>query len=160
MKDIHPYPRSTWPRLLCALQANELQRTVAEITRDFTIDDLVAPQSGLGLLQLRDGAFAEPYFIGEIPLSCAHVRVHAPDGRNAEGAAQLLDDRVNQARAIAILDAVLAERLPGWETVISLLQCGERHLAKAEAARKTMLGKTRVDFSMLSVEVDEEEVHD
>ncbi len=119
--------------------------------------DVALPQSGLGLLQLQDSALGDRYFLGEIPLARAHVRLVHADGQSTEGAAQLLDDRASLARAIAILDAVKAAQWPGSERVDALLQAGLTHWQGIEASRNALLARTRVDFALLGANEEEDD---
>lgn len=154
----NPYPRGDWPHLLSALPATRVAQTARALTADCAVEDLSLPSAGLGLLQLRDGALGDAYFIGEVPLARAHVRLTTRDGRSAEGAAQLLDDRAGLARAIALLDALLAERLPGAEQALALLQTGAEIRRQEARERRALLQATRVDFSLLGS--GEEELDD
>ncbi|MBD1400872.1 phosphonate C-P lyase system protein PhnG [Pelovirga terrestris] len=141
--------RRDWPRLLLTLPAHHFSAALREIKEQCQVVDLALPQAGLALLQLRDGALAEPYFIGEIPLARAVVRVTDPEGRQSEGAAQIMDDRAGLARDIAICDAVLAAGLAGEELIHALLTQGTRLRAQIDAERGALLTRTRVDFSLL-----------
>ncbi|MCL2655883.1 MAG: phosphonate C-P lyase system protein PhnG [Betaproteobacteria bacterium] len=152
------HPRSAWPRLLSALPAAEVKQLAASLAADYTIEDLVIPQSGLGLLQLRDSALADAYFLGEIPIAQAHVRLTANNRQPAEGAARVLDDRAKLARAIAVLDAILAAPLAGAEAVAALLERGWQRIAAQEAERRGLLNATRVDFSLLGTDEDDDDV--
>jgi alpha-D-ribose 1-methylphosphonate 5-triphosphate synthase subunit PhnG len=149
-------PRTDWPRLWGALPAEEVRATAEACTRHCRVEDISLPQSGLSLVKLRDAALLDEWFLGEIPLARAHVRLHAGDGREAEGGAQILDDRARLARQMAILDAVLSARLPGWEQPQALLEKGRalRDLERAE--RQAMLSATRVDFAMLNAVEDDD----
>jgi alpha-D-ribose 1-methylphosphonate 5-triphosphate synthase subunit PhnG len=158
MTHYESYPRRDWPRLLLALPPQKVMEAARELTERCLVDDQALPQSGLALLQLRDGALAEPYFIGEIPLSRAHVTVVDDKGEKGEGAAQILDDRASLARAMAILDAVLANKLNGSENIEILLEEGARRLLRDEASRSVILKRTRVDFSLLDATGEDNEI--
>lgn len=149
MTDPTSYPRRDWPRLFLSLPPQKIKEAVRNLTELCQIDDQALPQSGLALLQLRDGALAEPYYIGETPLSRAQVTVIDKNGKKGAGAAQILDDRTNLARDVAILDAMLANRLNGHEIIEHLLEEGAHGLARNEASRSVILERTRVDFSLL-----------
>lgn len=149
-------PRAQWPRLLAALPAKDIKRCADELARGWQVTDVSLPQSGLGLLQLRDSALAENYFLGEIPVARAHVRLVRPDSQSIEGAAQLMDDRASLVRAIAIMDAVKAAQWPGSERVDELLQAGQSHWQGIEASRKALLAITRVEFSLLGANDEED----
>lgn len=150
-------PRSDWPRLWGALPAEEVAAVAADCTRECRVEDISLPQSGLSLLKLRDAALLDAWYLGEIPLARAHVRLHAHDGRQAEGGAQLLDDRARLARQIAILDAVLSARLPGWEGAAALLEKGRVRCERERAERQALLAATRVDFAILNAVEDDDD---
>lgn len=107
------------------------------------------PQSGLGMLKLKDSAFDEPFYLGEFPLATAWVEVQTPEGIIAEGAAQIMDDRIELAEALALCDAVLSARLPGWQQLAEMLEEGMSVLKAIRQERKQMLASTLVDFSLL-----------
>jgi alpha-D-ribose 1-methylphosphonate 5-triphosphate synthase subunit PhnG len=149
--------RGDWPRALAALPADELKAAADAIARRHDVQDVGLPQAGLGLLTLRDGAFHEPFYLGEIPVARAHVVVRTHDGREANGGALLVDDRACLARALAILDATLSAHLPGWETVAALVERGISRRSELEAQRRRMLARTRVDFSLLAQAEEEDD---
>ncbi|WP_275096166.1 phosphonate C-P lyase system protein PhnG [Sedimenticola hydrogenitrophicus] len=151
------YERADWARLLCAHPAAEVKQAASDLAYRHTVEDLTLPQAGLGLMQLRDSALRDAYFLGEIPLARAHVRVTTAEGRQSEGGAQLLDDRSGLARAVAILDAVLAGGLPGAEAVVPLLERGRERCEALAAERRAQLAATRVDFSLLGTTDEEDE---
>jgi len=143
------YQRAEWPRLLSLIPAAKVKSVAKCLEERHSVCDISLPKSGLALLQLSESALCDKYFIGEVPLSCAHVKVISKDGISAKGWAQMLDDRVGLVRAIAILDAVLAGQLPGFESIYPLLEEGGEKQGEVEALRKNILLKTRVDFSLL-----------
>jgi len=150
-------PRSDWLRLWTALPPGRVKSVAEGVAQRYRIEDLGASPSGLGLLPLRDSALGEPYFLGEIPLARAHVRITGDAGMTAEGAAVLLDDRASIARAMAILDGALAARLPGFEPILALLEEGSRAVEAITAGRRALLAATRVDFSLLGTADEEDE---
>lgn len=141
--------RSAWASALSAVPAAELLSLGDELIRNLEVRPKSIPQAGLGILKLNDSALREDFFLGEFPFASAWLEVTTPDGERAEGAAQLMDDRLEVVEAVALCDAVLSARLPGWERVLRLV---DRGLALREATRrerKLMLAQTRVDFSLL-----------
>lgn len=153
--------RGQWPRIFSALPASKVRGQADVFADRFAAQDIILPQSGLGLLQLRDSALGDTYFLGEVPIARAHVLLTDPDnptGKQAEGAARILDDRASLARSIAILDAVLASRLPGFEAVLVLLEEGAAILDEIKKQRQRLLTQTRVDFSLLSATEEDADV--
>jgi len=152
-------PRPEWARMLSALPSRDIRQFAERFESACAIEDLSLPQSGLALLKLRDTVLDETFYLGEIPLSRAHVAVRSADGRVAEGGGQIMDDRSSMAHDIAILDAVLSGKLPGWENVEALLLRGAAVRREEAMERKRLLDTTRVDFSLLG-KVEEEEEND
>jgi len=150
-------PRQSWCHALSALALEDLQHQTAALAGALTITDVGLPQSGLALLALRDGAFQESFNLGEVPLAQAHVSVRAADGREAHGGAVVLEDQVELARTLAILDAVLAGRLPGWEQVAQTVARGAALRAQEQDERNRILARTRVDFSVFGREQEDDE---
>lgn len=149
-------PRNDWPRALCELNAAEIKAVAATLSRDIEVRDVVLPQAGLGLLSLTDGAFHEPFYLGEIPVARAEVILKTAEGREVQGGSVLVDDRAQLARSIAILDAVLSGKLPGYDVAENLVKKGEQMRMQKISERRQMLAATRVDFSLLEQEDDED----
>jgi alpha-D-ribose 1-methylphosphonate 5-triphosphate synthase subunit PhnG len=149
-------PRREWQSALCALHANEVKEMAAKLTRDVEVSDVALPHGGLGLLTLRDGAFHESFYLGEIPVARSDVMLRIPGGEEIRGGAIIVDDRAQFARSIAILDAVLTGRFPGWEQAAILIERGIGIRMQKDSERKQMLAATRVDFSLLGQEDEDE----
>jgi len=141
--------RNIWVHALTALPADELLDLTASLSDDWQVRPKAIPQAGLGMLRLNDSAFDEPFFLGEFPLASAWLEVQTPDGVIAEGAAQLMDERLELAEALALCDAILANRLPGWEQLALLLEQGMARREQIRRERTQMLAGTQVDFSLL-----------
>ena len=151
-------PRSQWVRCLSTLRPEVLKALAASCTAGCEVLDLQLPKAGLGLLQLRDSALGDAYFIGEIPLAKAHVRITTESGRVVEGAAFLMDDRIGLVKALATLDAVLTAKIPGWEQVEAALLQGHQTVLEQVRVRKLIIETTRVDFSLLSAAREDDDV--
>lgn len=145
-----PVPRQAWVRALTAHPPEKLKALAEALAAGHEVRLKSLPQAGLGLLTLTDGAFHEPYYLGEFPLSSCSVELSLSDGRTAAGGAHVMADDAELARALAILDAVLAARLPGWEEVSSQIDAGATVRAGEDRRRRAMLAATRVDFAMLN----------
>ncbi len=149
-------PRSQWLRLWTALPADRVRTAADELSKRYVVEDIELPQSGLGLLPLNDGALGEAYYLGEIPLARAHVRIADSTGKTVEGGAIVMDDRARLARSLAILDGVLAAALPGSEAACDLLSEGAKKIREITVDRQKLMAATRVDFSLLGT-TDEED---
>jgi len=141
--------RSAWVSALKAIPTNNLLSLTEKISEDWTLRPKSVPQSGLGMMKLKDSALNEAFYLGEFPLASAWLEVITPDGHKTEGAAQVLDDRVEVAEALALCDAVLSSQLPGWEQVYKMVEQGIDINKKTNRERKMMLARTRVDFTLL-----------
>ena len=151
--------REQWVRALTAHAPQTLKELAAQLTAQCTVTHTRLPQAGLGLLKIRDGAFQQAFYLGEFPLATCSVDLKLPDGRCASGGAQVMADDAELARALAMLDAILATKLPGWETVATHLQSGAKLREEQTRRRRAMLNDTRVDFALLSsAEEDEDEI--
>lgn len=142
-------PREQWVRALSAIPEGALASAVQNFPDAWKVTPKALPQEGLGLLKFRDSALGDAFYLGEFPLATCWLSITTPDGVSAEGAAMVMDDRAERAEQMALCDAVLSSRLPGWETVAKLIEQGCEQLALKARERKSMLAKTRVDFSLL-----------
>jgi alpha-D-ribose 1-methylphosphonate 5-triphosphate synthase subunit PhnG len=122
---------------------------VETLSSDWQIRPKTLPQAGLGMLKMRDSALNDPFYLGEFPMASCSVTVTTGSGETVEGAVLVMDDRVERAEELALCDAVLAARLPGWQQLYELLQEGMARRAENSRERKAMLARTRVDFSLL-----------
>lgn len=142
--------RRDWVRALAAYPGEELRELAQALTAGWNVRPLSLPQAGLGMLKLRDGAGHQPFYLGEFPLARAAVAVIPDDGREYAGAAQVMGDSADLAESLAILDAVLANRLPGWREVARRVEAGMVRLREVARVRNAMLARTRVEFASLS----------
>jgi alpha-D-ribose 1-methylphosphonate 5-triphosphate synthase subunit PhnG len=141
--------REEWVSAISAVPEQKLAHVVNSFPKDWKVTPKALPQEGLGLLKMRDSALGDAFYLGEFPLATCWLRITTADGICAEGAATVMDDRIERAEQMALCDAVLAARLPGWQAVEQLIKEGrERRHSKARE-RKSMLARTRVDFSLL-----------
>lgn len=141
--------RTQWVSALTAQPSDKLLAITTELSSDWTIQPKSLPQSGLGMLKLNDSAFEEPFYLGEFSLTSAWLEIQTAEGAIAQGAAQVMDDRIEIAEALAICDAVLSAQLPGWEKIADLLAEGMASRITTDRERKQILASTQVDFSLL-----------
>ncbi|MGF6820867.1 alpha-D-ribose 1-methylphosphonate 5-triphosphate synthase subunit PhnG [Paraburkholderia atlantica] len=149
--------RGEWMRYWTNVPAQRIRELARHLGEQFQVEDLEIPQSGLALVPLTDAAMGETYYLGEIPVAKAHVRLTDPQGGTAEGAAIVMDDRTSLIRALAILDAVTAAAWPGHDAAVKLLREGRQIVEATAADRKKLLAATRVDFALLAAQEDDDE---
>lgn len=141
--------REQWLRCLDCLPNQKITDLCDKLSQGWQIKAKALPQAGLAMLKLQDGAFHDPFYLGEIPLSTAWVEVVTPDGKQWQGAARIMNDDSNFAQTLAICDAILAHKLPGWAEMDRLVEQGHSQLKKEKKIRKAMLQRTMVNFSLL-----------
>ncbi|NER28168.1 MAG: phosphonate C-P lyase system protein PhnG [Symploca sp. SIO1C4] len=141
-----------WLRALTAHAPEIVIQLAARLTQGWQISYETIPQTGLSLLQLEDSVFHEPYYLGEIPLSTAWVKLNIGHGQNYQGAAQVMSDVPNLATSLAICDAIFMNQLEGWQEVADLMARGRVIRQEEDNLRGAMLAKTKVDFSLLNQE--------
>ena len=146
-----------WQRLLTALCNERLVNLAEEISAPWQVEHVALPQVGLGMLQLVDGAFEQPFYLGEFPVATCQLQLTLPTGEKIKGAAQVMSDDQSQAQALAIFDAVIRHNLEGIEAVMSLVQEGQIQCDAEDHERRAMLMATRVEFSELSEAGDDDE---
>lgn len=85
-------------------------------------------------------------FLGAVPVVAVELELVDERGRRYPGGAQLLGDDEPLALALAVCDALLAHRLPGWEAVARLVKSGAAKCRAQERQREGMLVLTRREF--------------
>jgi alpha-D-ribose 1-methylphosphonate 5-triphosphate synthase subunit PhnG len=141
--------REQWVSALNMVPEQSLECLANSFPKSWKVTPKALPQSGLGMLKLRDTALGEAFYLGEFPLATCRLIVTTEDGASAEGAAMVMDDRVDRAEQLALCDAVLSARLPGWQRVVALIELGQALCTDQAYERKAVLAATRVDFSLL-----------
>lgn len=141
--------REEWLSALSLISDAAISEAIDRLPADWVIKPRALPQAGLGLLKLRDSALGEPFYLGEFPLSSCWLSITTQEGLTAEGAALIMDNHIERAEQLAICDAVLAARLPGWEAFAALVSQGLERKRAIANERKAILARTRVDFSLL-----------
>lgn len=150
-------PRNLWIRTLTA-HANQTVLKMAEtLAQNWQINYKFLPQVGLSLLQVEDGVFHEPYYLGEIPLASVQIEIIDERSEVFIGAAQVMSDSVDLAIALAVCDVVMIHQLPGWQQVAKLIKQGMEKRALEDLQRGAMLARTKVDFSLLNQEENDVE---
>jgi alpha-D-ribose 1-methylphosphonate 5-triphosphate synthase subunit PhnG len=141
--------REQWVSALSIVPEQSLESLAKSFPKSWKVAPKALPQSGLGMLKLRDTTQGEAFYLGEFPLATCWLSVTTEAGECAEGAAMVMDDRVDRAEQMALCDAVLSAHLPGWEKVAALIEQGMELRTRQARERKAILARTRVDFSLL-----------
>ncbi|MCG7995988.1 MAG: phosphonate C-P lyase system protein PhnG [Candidatus Thiodiazotropha taylori] len=141
--------REEWVSALTALPEKRLTELVKGFPADWKVQPTTLPQVGLGMMKMKESAFNESFYLGEFPLASCTVTVTTDSGECAAGGALVMDDRMERAEQLAVCDAVMTGRLPGWQKVEAHLQEGSARREQISRERKAMLARTKVDFSLL-----------
>ncbi|WP_407408768.1 phosphonate C-P lyase system protein PhnG [Acinetobacter sp.] len=142
-------PQKDWIRALTAHPTHDLIRLAETLTRDAAVSLLQLPQAGLGLITLQESAFHDQFYLGEFPLSSCQVELDYGADLRGTGHAQVMADDAELAKALAILDAILAHQLPNWQLAAQYLEQGQAKRSQLDQQRNQILAKTRVDFATL-----------
>ena len=152
-----PIERRHLVACLVAAGREPVLNTATQLTEGLTVTPLQPAESGLALMQWRDAVQHQPFFLGEVPMARAAVALVNHRGERAEGGAVVMAGDAELAQALAVLDAVVAQRWPGAEAVDALAQRGAQARDRVRAVRQAGLKRTRVDFALLAEADDESE---
>lgn len=152
-----PIERRHLVACLVAAGREAVLTTATQVTEGLTVTPLQPAESGLALMQWRDAVQHQPFFLGEVPMARAAVALVNHRGERAEGGAVVMADDAELAQALAVLDAVFAQRWPGVEAVDALALRGAQGRDRIRAVRQAGLKRTRVDFALLAEADDESE---
>lgn len=141
--------RGLWPRALMAAEEKAVLALAERLSQEHDARSASQPRSGLALLRLRESVALDTFYLGEIPVATARVALRAPDGSYVEGGSVVMDDSMELAAAIAILDGVLAHNLAGAADVADLVREGQKTIDRKGRIRNAMLSRTRVDFTLM-----------
>jgi alpha-D-ribose 1-methylphosphonate 5-triphosphate synthase subunit PhnG len=142
--------RTCWMVALSALPKSQVFTLAHSLAARHEVRPVTVSQAGLALLPLRDSVQRKPFYLGEIPLSASRVEIDTDGGATVQGAALVMADDSDLADALAICDGVLTHRLAGWQEVADGVRTGLQSLGHQTRIRKTMLERSRVDFSLLN----------
>ena len=142
---------------LTAADRDQVLHAAAQLAEGLTITPLQPAESGLALMQWQDAVMHQPFFLGEVPMARTAVALVNHRGERAEGGAVVMADDAELAQALAVLDAVFAQRWPGVEAVDALALRGAQARDRIRAVRQAGLKRTRVEFALLAEADDESE---
>lgn len=141
--------RHEWSRLFSAVDRKSVCTLAEELGLLHLARPTSVPSAGIMLLKLREGVELSTFYLGEIPVSRATVTLQSVSSP-VEGGAIVMDDDANYAVHLAILDAVLAHHLKGWEKAVDLLEEGRAALTRTDELRREILARTEASFDTMS----------
>ncbi len=119
----------------------------AEVSSRYSIEDLQEPQEGLVMIKMREQARNSLFYLGEVLVTEAKVRVNGIAGL---GLVQGSDSDL--ARNLAIIDAVWDCSLPEQSSWEKLLQQAEQRVVAREREENGRVQETRVNFLSMQEE--------
>ncbi len=102
--------------------------------------EVLANRTGLAMLPMTDPAHGTLFYLGEVLIAEAHVRL-----ASAEGYAACLGRDLEQALAIALLDAALAAGVAA-DAIFAFAAAQRAALDAADAALDAQIAATRVEM--------------
>ena len=141
--------RNNHIKALCSAPPNQVMDLARALKPLFEVTTMALPENGLGILKLRETAGNDAFFIGEVPVSTAHVALQK-DGQTYHGGACILSDNQDLAQSIAILDAILENELSGVVRCRELVEMGLDAIKERDTMRHTILARTKVAFNVLT----------
>lgn len=136
---------------LSALPKSLVEETVNQAVNDWSVRYTWIPRAGLGMLKMKDSAFNEEFFLGEIPVSSVRVMLSNSEGIQLEGGSYIMDDDLELAKLISIADALLSDSIVDNHKIIELVNQGLLEVENRSRIRSKMLMSTKVDFSLLNM---------
>ncbi len=123
---------SAWQQLAAAIEAGHQVETVK------------APETCLAMMQAVDSVGETPFYLGEVLMCEAAVRV---DGVIGYGFA--LDDEPERAWYLAVIDAALAAGLPEGQEIRAAIAAEEQQLLKERRPEQDLVAGTTVRFATM-----------
>jgi alpha-D-ribose 1-methylphosphonate 5-triphosphate synthase subunit PhnG len=126
----------------------ELRRDLAaEVARVEDILDIEPPRDGLVMIQKRESGRRSLFYLGELLVSEARVRLAGSIGLGI-----IAGDQPEAARDLAIVDAAFNASLPLTEEWIPRLLDEEDRLRRERILRERQILETRVSFDTMESE--------
>jgi alpha-D-ribose 1-methylphosphonate 5-triphosphate synthase subunit PhnG len=129
--------QSEYLSVLCRAPAHEVKQFAEALIPELGLIEVVQNRTGLVMLPMRESVRGNDFFLGEVLVAEAHVRLD-----NAEGYAACLGRDLQQALAIALIDAAYLstsadERIAAFVHKHAQLQAtADAHLMQQVAATK------------------------
>lgn len=132
--------QETMLTVLCRAPAEAVKMFAEALLPELEQVEVLQNQTGLVMLPMRDTVRGELFYVGEALLAEARVRV-----AGAEGYAACLGRDLEQALAVALLDAAFAAGV-ARERIVSFAQAQAHAQADEDAALMRQVERTRVEM--------------
>lgn len=137
--------QSTYLSILTATPAAAVKALVEALLDRLAAVQVLTSRTGLAMLPFTDSVKGVTFYLGETLLAEAHVRVGAQ-----EGYAACLGRDLEQAIALAILDAVLQSKEAAVQTeqpaILAFVAAAAQQQAAEQAALLQKVAATRVEL--------------
>ncbi|MFW5829387.1 MAG: phosphonate C-P lyase system protein PhnG, partial [Planctomycetota bacterium] len=90
-------PREQWSRCLAVIASERLTAITRRLCQGFEIRHRQVPQSGLGMLRLREPSLGDAFNLGEFPLCVVAVDLIDAQSQLISGGCALMSDDLDQA---------------------------------------------------------------
>ncbi len=131
-------------RILIDGSPDLLRRLSAEAESSHDVRDVDDPSGGLVMMRLRDTARKDAFYLGEILVTEAKVRIGGTLGLGL-----IRGDRPEEARRLAVVDAAFNANSPLIADWIPLLEEEDLRIVREKSREAAEILKTRVDFSTM-----------
>lgn len=124
---------------ICSAPADELKEFVDAILPELGPVEVLQNRTGLAIVPMRDSAQGTTFYLGEVLIAEAHVRLAVTDGYAA-----CVGRDLEQALAAAILDAATAAGVLE-EQIARFVEWQSRQAAERDTALLRQVEATRID---------------
>jgi alpha-D-ribose 1-methylphosphonate 5-triphosphate synthase subunit PhnG len=137
--------QSAYLTTLTTAPAAAVKEFVEQLLDQLAAVEVIENRTGLVMLPYTDTAQGTPFFLGEVLVTEAHVRIG-----ESQGYAACLGRDLEQALAIAIVDAILQNPLPNpaQSSCRAFIDAQAARLAEAEATLLRQVEATRVELEV------------
>ena len=119
----------------------------SKIEATYPVQTIEPPRDGLVMIRMREGARSSLFYLGELLVTEARVRV-----AGAIGLGVIAGDNEEAARQLALIDAAYNAALPETEQWTPLLEEEEQRLRSERAAREEHILETKVRFDTMEAQ--------
>ncbi|BDH60056.1 phosphonate C-P lyase system protein PhnG [Lysinibacillus sp. PLM2] len=137
--------RALRTKILIEVGHQEAIEMANEIIDKYEVQEILAPRQGLAMIKMRESAKNSLFYIGEVLITEAKVRLG-----NSYGVGMLMEENNELSRALAVIDAAYKENLPEtikWQEKLNML---EQKLNNKIKEIKCSIERTKVNFETMN----------
>lgn len=118
-----------------------------EVRSAYAVTTVEAPNEGLVMIRLREGAQGSVYNMGEVLVTEARVQIDRNIGRGI-----VAGYKPDLAFDLAVIDAAYSASLPATQQWDELLEDEQQHIDHRRSAQEREILQTKVDFQSMDRE--------